>query len=58
MSGDSRLKKPDSNQSRSVGAEKCWHSYRLQGLIPSRFADIVGKILRRQHALIVPERKK
>lgn len=34
-----------------VGEKDCWHSYSLQGLTPTRFAVVVGKILRGNYAL-------
>ena len=35
-----------------LGEKDCWHSYSLQTLSPSKFNDVVGKILRGRYLLI------
>lgn len=38
----------------SLGTKDCWHPYGLQVLTPSKFAMVVGKILRGSHSLVKP----
>lgn len=35
-----------------LGEKDCWHSYGLQVLTPSKFGNVVGKILRGRYLLI------
>jgi len=37
-----------------LGVKDCWHPYGLQVLTPSKFALVVGKILRGSHSLVRP----
>ena len=37
-----------------MGEKDCWHLYSLQGLSPSKFTVVVGKILRGSYTLIPP----
>jgi hypothetical protein len=36
----------------AVGTKDCWHSFGLQALAPSKFASVVGKILRGRYSLV------
>lgn len=36
----------------AVGSKDCWHSYSLQVLAPSKFAQVVGDILKGKYSLV------
>ena len=45
-------KRRTAQQFAKTGEKDCWHSYSLQMLSPSKFNDVVGKILRGRYLLI------
>ncbi len=45
-----RKKKPE--QYAVLGPKDCWHTYGLQVLAPTKFANVVGEILKGRHKLV------
>ncbi len=45
-------KRKEEEKFADLGEKDCWHSYGLQMLPPSRFTNVVGKILRGNYLLI------
>ena len=41
-----------------LGEKDCWHSYSLQMLSPSKFSNVVGKILNGKYTLIISKLEK
>ncbi|MEW6049774.1 MAG: hypothetical protein AB1644_01755 [Candidatus Zixiibacteriota bacterium] len=45
-------KRKEAEKFAATGSKDCWHSYSLQALSTSRFAQVVGNILKGQYVLI------
>ena len=47
-------KRKEAEQFADMGEKDCWHLYGLQVLTPSKFASVVGKILKGRYMLVNP----
>jgi hypothetical protein len=45
-------KRKEAERFAAVGTKDCWHSYGLQVLSPTKFAFVVGQILKGRYTLV------